>query len=262
MELSSLFGTKENKHTRSLTGLVQESQQLDTLCKNFKHSLEHGNGAKSNLTQALEQEISHNLHEMGQPLASKVMMRRNAKAVLNGLQKIDEVASCYPREVDYISRVLCKLMRADWKYHVLYDIPGFTQFFQIHTQLINISEDRQHIQRYNTFKKVFQQLGQWIDTGDLVKHSHDVDLDINDTKSLLQDFLGQVQQVERNRNAGGQDNKDVSDVCMKQMLDYLYLFGYFFHGLQVSDPDQRQLRRRFFFADQYFDAIEATLHPS
>ena len=105
-------------------------------------------------------------------------------------------------------------------------------------------------------KKVFHQLAQWIETNDLVKHAHQVELDINDTKALLQDFLGQVQQAAQNRLAG-QENKEMSANHMKQLLDYLFLFGYFFHSLNLSDP-RRQLRRRFLFADQYFEAIEAS----
>jgi len=252
------FGVKETKQTKALTGLVKEGEQLDHLCKKFKEDLELGNSGKSKLTSDLEQGITHHLHEMGQPLASKGIMKKNAKAILHGLQKIDEVGSFTGRDVEYISQVLSKLMRSDWKYHVLYDIPGFQQFFQTHMYLLKSSEDRQHIHRYNTFKKLFQQLSQWIETGDLVKHTHDVDLDINDTKALLQDFLGQVQQTGQNK-AAGIENKDASGNNMKQLLDYLYLFGYFFHSLNVGDPDQRQLRRRFLFADQYFDAIEASM---
>ena len=96
---------------------------------------------------------------------------------------------------------------------------------------------------------MFQQIRQWIDSGELVRHAHDVDLDISDTKSLLQDFLGQVQRPEDGQSAQR----------MQQLLEYQNLFGMFFHGLQNGDPDQRQLRRRFFFADQYFDAINKTL---
>ena len=68
--ISWLFGTQENKHTRALTGLVKESEQLNNLCKQFKGALEQEDFVTSKLTHELEHEISHHLHEMGQPLAS------------------------------------------------------------------------------------------------------------------------------------------------------------------------------------------------
>jgi hypothetical protein len=256
--LSRWLAAKETKQTKALTTLVKDGEQLDHMCKNFKQSLEEGNSNTSQLSHDLEMDITHHLHEMGQPLASKAIMKKHAKAILHGLQKIDEVGSFSSSDVEYTSQVLCKLMRSDWKYHVLYDIPGFQQFFQTHLYLLKPSEDRQHIHRYNAFKKVFQQVSQWIETGDLVRHTHDIELDINDTKSLLQDFLGQVQQAAQNREVGP-ENKETATNNMKQLLDYLYLFGYFFHSLNVTDPEQRQLRRRFLFADQYFDAIEASM---
>ena len=124
---------------------------------------------------------------------------------------------------------------------------------------IKPADDRQHLQRYHKFKKVFQQLHQWIETGNLNRHTHDVELDINDTKALLQDFLGQAQHIEMTRTSLGQVNPEFITATTKQLLEYLYLFGHFFHSLDMTDPDQRQLRRRFLFADQYFDSVEVIL---
>ena len=129
LALSRWFGNHENKQTRALLGLVQESEQLDNLCKHFVTSLQKESTSQSNLTPELEQSITRHLHEMGQPLASKVMMRRHAKAVVQSLQKIDDIGSFHQSDVEYISRILCKLMRIDWKYHVVFDVPGIPSAF-------------------------------------------------------------------------------------------------------------------------------------
>ena len=92
--------------------------------------------------------------------------------------------------------------------------PVFQALFQNHLHLIDVGEERQHVHRYNTFKKVFQQIEQWMASGDFVKHAHEVDLDINDTKSLLQDFLGQVQNSKP-------FTPETQAMATKQLLEYV-----------------------------------------
>ncbi len=253
------IGKRETRQTRALLGLIEENEQIGHQCKQFRASLEKADMGKSRLTVQMAEEITQHLHEMGQPLASRELLKRHAKAILHGLQTIEEIGSFHQRDVDYISRILCKLMRIDWKYHVLYDVTGFHEFFWIHMQIIKPADDRQHLQRYHKFKKVFQQLHQWVEARDLNGHTHDVELDINDTKAHLQDFLGQTQQIELTRAALGQVSPEIITATTKQLLEYLYLFGHFFHSLDMADPEQRQLRRRFLFADQYFDSVEVIL---
>ena len=133
-------GAKETKQTKSLTGLVNEGEDLDRLSQNFKESWDNEVHREASSRTPCARDHKPFPRD-GTTARFKEMMRRHAKAVLQGLQKIDEIASFQAGDVEFISQP-CKVMRSDWKYHVLYDIPGFQQFFHTHMHIINSGEDR------------------------------------------------------------------------------------------------------------------------
>lgn len=253
----------EPKQQKDLQKLSSNLKKLDAQAAGFYTSLKHDPLPVSALTPELKDEINHHLHEMAQPLASKDLMRRSAKWLVVALQRLDEMGSFDPNIVRYICRTLSRAMCKDWKYHVLQDNPAFHHVYQTHERIINLMEDRQHQLRLGKFQRVLSQLDGWIRNDEMVKRAHEVELDVNDIKAYLQDYLASVQRLEPKTEGSEHGLDDVGDVVLdnaaEAFLQYLYLFGQFFARLDNDRSDHRLLRRHLLFIDQYFEEIERKL---
>jgi hypothetical protein len=258
--ISRLFGKSEKeqpKQLHELQILINEIKNLDTITAGFQSSLkQEGN---HDLSPNLQNEINRYLHEMGQPLASKDLMKRNAKTLMQTLQNLDEISSFDPKSVDFVCRTLCKAMCMDWKYHVLQNIPVFHKVYEIHQGISNISNDRVHLNRLHKFQRILKQLEHWIKNDETLKHAQDIDLDIHDIKAYLQDFLAYVQRLVPEEETDDWDSQRYERPLGKAaqaFLQYLYLFGNFFSQLNPDNPEHRLMRKHLLFVDQYFEAIE------
>ena len=60
--------------------------------------------------------------------------------------------------VDNIAEIFSKALRADWQYHVLFEIPLFYEHYSIHQGIEGAIEDRKHVNRMNKFKELIEQL--------------------------------------------------------------------------------------------------------
>lgn len=258
----SLLHKKSNEEHRldELQHLVHEIENLDLLVVNFHSSLECDPAMESKITPELQNEINRNLHEMEQPLASQDLMRRDAKNLLDILHGLDEMGSYDPEVVEYVRKTLVKSMCADWKYHVLQGLPLFHHIYQLH-QGICSEEDRAHMGRFHKFQRILSQLTTWMDRNETLKYAHDIELDINDLKVYFQDFLAHVQRLEKKPEDLPKEGIDEHPVAKAEqaLLEYLYLFGNFFHKLKQDNPDQRLIRKKLLFVDQYFEEIERKL---
>jgi hypothetical protein len=201
------------------------------------------------------------LHEIGQPLASKSLIQRNCKALLNILQNLDEISAFYPEVVDYICRTLGTAMCWDWKYHILQQIPLFHQVYEVHQNIAATDEYRPHLNRYNKFRRILELLAQRIKDKEIPRYFHEIELDMNDLKAYLQDFLASIQRLGQNPEAlkSEQGQQEVS-MANQALLEYLYLFGKFFHSLSLDDPEHKLIRKQLLFVDQYFETIELELN--
>lgn len=252
--------SRESKFGKQISLFLEEIQHLDILCENFRESLVKDNAMEYRPTPRMEQEVSEHLHEMTQPLASKEMMKKYAVSIVSSLQEIDELTSFYPDTVAFVRKTLCRAMRADWKYHVLNAIPEFHRLYEIHQEVIGSAGDRQHMSRLHKFRTMINEITLWVKSKETSKHTHEIELDINDIKAYLQDYFAQVQSLLRSE---GQSNPD--DICQvvskiyQSLLEYRYLFSNFFYGLNPDVPEERLLRRDLLFVDQYFEAIENRL---
>lgn len=248
----------EPKQVKHLQTLMFDIEHLDSLCAGFQSSLKNKMALEYHLTpEEVNKEISNHLREMGQPLASKSMMKRHAESIMISLKLLDELASFDPDVVDYTCTIFCKAMRADWKYHVLQEIPLFHQLYEIHQGIVAPLEDRQHVNRLHKFRGILEHLTQWIRHSETLKHAHEIDLDINDIKAYLQDFFAYVQNVLRKDEQMDKEALGHAINMINQcLLQYRYVFGKFFHELRSDVPEERLLRKQFLFVDQYFEAIE------
>lgn len=199
------------------------------------------------------------LHEMSQPLISKNMMKVNAERVVDTIQDFNELGSFEPESVPFVGDVLSRALRADWKYHVLFDISAFEEIYRIHTEIVGESHDRQHISRLNLFRKLIQQLNNWVQARTLNKHAYEIEQDMNDIKEGLQEFYSWVQKTlsreDMSMEMRLQQTRDVSEM----LLEYRYIFGKFFHDLRENEPDEHSIRNKFLFVDQYFESVDTRL---
>jgi hypothetical protein len=248
---------QEPKASRHLQSLVYDIEHLDALYGSFLSSLQATDLKMQTLTPKTEKNIEGHLHEMGQPLASKEIMYRHAKTVVTALKELDELGSFQTEVVGYICRILCRVMRADWKYHVAQDIADFHYVYEVHQGLVTPVEDRQHVHRMQKFVRLLGKLEQRLASGKTVKYANDIELDVNDIRAYLQDFLAQVQRLKRSENEHTPEVLASAAANMQQtLLEYRYLFSKFFHSLSHAEPEQRLMRNQLLFVDQYFEAIE------
>jgi hypothetical protein len=250
----------EPKETKELLHFVYQIEYLDKLFLDLVEALKKGPDSYNNerLTKHFN-EAQRILHEIGQPLTSRNMIRVRTGRLLQLLQQMDELGSFNPGVVGDVAKILAKALRADWQYNVLFDSALFHQLYEIHQKIAGEVEDRQHINRMNKFRRMTQELKEWVKTNNTLNHFKEIEADISDMKGNLQDFLAFCQR-------SISEMQDQSEVFIrienttKELLEYRYLFGQLFHELHHCGSEGKLIRNQFLFVDQYFEAIENKLH--
>ncbi|CCB87317.1 putative uncharacterized protein [Parachlamydia acanthamoebae UV-7] len=250
---------QEPLNAKQLLTLGYEIEGLDQLFEKLGDSIQQGPLYLEDFNVAkISREIEKAIHEMGQPLSSRQVMRFHAEEFLKRLEELNELGSFSPQVVDQVGKYLSQALRADWQYHVLHDFPLYHQLYAIHHGIIDRSIDLVHRQRLGVFRKIMEHLEQHIKNRETQKHSMEIDLDINDMKGYLQDFYASVQRLEK--EPIDQESLSVTIKEMElQLLEYRHLFGNFFNQLPQSESEGKLLRNTFLFVDQYFESIENRL---
>jgi len=251
----------ESVRTKQLTTIGYTIQNLDRLFESLQRAREKGPSAdEEEVADSVRKEIKPLLYEMNLPLTSLQAMRSNSNAIVDCLKKMNELGSFQPSIVGLVGETLLKAMRADWKYHVLFDIPDFHKIYTIHQGIMNDSrKGKEHIQRLDTFIGMTQQIMAWLKNRTSQNHIQEIEMDVHDIKVYLQSFLASVQRIDAlAENESSNVMKQIVH-STHQLLDYQYYFGQFFHELRESEPDERQVRTQFLFVDQYFEAIGSKL---
>jgi len=238
-----------------LLNLTYFTEELGQNYADFSKAIAQAPDEYFELKGSIHQEIDKLLHEMGQPLISHLLMQNRAERLLEEIQLCNELGSPDIETIDYIESVLSKAMREDWKYHVLHDFKHFHEVYRIHLGLCPRFDDPAHAFRNERFHLFFNQIEGWVKKGDLFTHIHEIELDINDIKTYLQDFLASVQRSVKDKT---QDSflDDSLRKYRQQLLEYRYIFGQFFSSITKSGMDGQQLRIQFLFVDQYFESVE------
>lgn len=242
-----------------LLNLAYLSEELKTNYDHFQKALESNPTTQNIYEQAAHLEIDRLLHEMGQPLISHSMMRDRAEHLLDQIKICDEVGSPSMDTIDYVQNALSKAIRLDWKYHVLHEYPAFHEYYRLHQGMTHRYEDPSHAFRNERFHLFFEQIEEWVKKGDLFGHIHEIELDINDMKTYLQDYLAAVQRAMRDRSTDPFLDETV-EKYRQQLLEYRYIFGQFFSTITRDSKDGQQLRLQFLFVDQYFETVENILN--
>ncbi len=250
----------EPPKAKELLHLVYSAEELKSWYNRFLISFNHQDPViQQKKANQIYQEIETLLHEMGQTLISYSMIRNRAERLLKRIRECNEVGSPDPDIIHYIHYVLAKAMREDWKYHVLHEFPLFHEVYHIHQGLYRVIEDPTHAFRMERFYYLFNQIEEWVRKGDIYSHVHEIELDINDMKIYLQDFLAAIQRMVREKSS----NPFLEETRRKfrqELLEYRYVFGQFFLNIMTKNIEGQQLRNRFLFVDQYFESVEILLH--
>ncbi|CUI17287.1 hypothetical protein PNK_1678 [Candidatus Protochlamydia naegleriophila] len=242
---------------KKVLNLIYSGEELSGGYARFFKSLDRDLITQQRHEDQAHQEIEKLLHEMGQPLISRFMMRNRAERLLEQLRECDEIGSARFDTIYYVEEVLSKAMREDWKYHVLHEFPAFHELYRQHQGLSDYIEDPAHAFRMDRFRLLFDQIEEWISKGDIYAHVHEIELDVNDMKTYLQDFLATVQRAVKEKSSDPFLDETIYKF-KQELLEYRYLFGQFFFVLLAKDGNG-QLRNQFLFVDQYFESIENLL---
>lgn len=250
----------EPGQTKPLLDLGYDMDYLDNLCSMLIQALQKPSGQPQKVSISdVEKEIQQSLHEMGQPLATTRMMRAKAENILYRLEDLDEWGAFSYDVVDYTGQILSKLLRADWKYHVLFEFLPFLHLYSVHQGLVPPVSDRAHMNRLQKFTRHLNQIQDWVARNKTQSHFHDIELDMNDIKGYLQDFLAYVQRMSQDPTLTREKVLNLKMDIAQELLEYRYLFGNFFYHLRQNESEGRLIRRQFLFVDQYFDSIEFKL---
>lgn len=248
----------EPAHTKPLLNLGYDVETLSEIYEKLTQALKKA--AQKRDRVQIDAEIQRLLREMEQPLATHRMMRTSAEALLEHLQQLDELGSFDYDMIPYVGKILSKLLRADWRYHVLFGIPLFHQLYAIHTGLTKPVEDWQHVNRLKKFQKLLRQIQDWVKSQKTQAHFYDIELDMNDIKGYLQDFFAHVQRLALDSSVKKEAAQAQHDELVQELLEYRYLFGNFFYQLRQNESEGLRIRRQFLFVDQYFESVENKLY--
>jgi uncharacterized damage-inducible protein DinB len=243
---------------KKLLYLTYSAEELNTHFNQFKQSLAMDSVIKQKQEQGARQEIEDILEAMGQPLISQNIMRRRFQQLLDQIKIYDEVGNSNLHSINYIGDVLSQAMREDWKYHILHEFSAFHEVYRLHLGLAEFFDDPSHAFRLERFRLLFDQIEEWVKKGRVYSHVHEIELDINDMKAYLQDFLASIQRVAKSYTQDPFLNEKVHKL-RQQLMEYRYLFGQFFHSVTKKDREGQQLRHEFLFVDQYFESAEKLL---
>lgn len=244
---------------KKIVNMIYSAKELDEYFTHFTESLARDLDVYQKNESQLHQEIENILHEMGQPLISRSRMRNNAERILNQLWLCDEIGSPQMSTIYYVEEVLSKMMRQDWKYHVLHEFSLFHQIYDLHQGLMDHFDDPAHAFRLERFRLLFDQINEWVEKEDIYSHVHEIDLDMSDMKTYLQDFLAAIQRIGKDKPQDPFFDETLHKL-RQQLLEYRYIFGHFFSFIMSKSFEGVQLRHQFLFVDQYFESAENLLN--
>ncbi len=245
------------KYIKKLNDLALDIEYLDHNYGKLLESLERGpKDGEGERIESVDAQLSRILHLVAQPLMTVSHYKSYAEKALDLLDSVDELGSYGRESVDYVRLVLGRLLRSDWKEHLLTTLSHFRRVYRMHQGIIGQSIDKAHEKRYERFSQLLEQVKRKIRSPDMAQ---EIDFDINDIKGYLQDFLATLQRTLNDESITQKRAIRHIEEAAQQLLEYRYLFGEFFASLK-SEPEGYYIRQQFLFADQYFEALENKIY--
>lgn len=201
-------------------------------------------------------EIEEYIEEMGVPLANRQMMRHAAEEALTRIDKINEIGSKDPNVIPLIEELLAKLLRADWRYHLLHGISLFHRIYCTHQGFARRCTDRQQEIRTGKFILLLDRIDSELKNRTSIYDFHTIETLENDLKGSLQDLLGSIQRALIAVEGDGIKQKILTEEYHHLLIEYRYHFGKFLYPLYLNNQHASLIRREFLFVDQYLDSME------
>ncbi|SCA62766.1 hypothetical protein SCG7086_AD_00250 [Chlamydiales bacterium SCGC AG-110-P3] len=249
----------EPRETRDLQRLAFEIEGLDDLYRKLFESLQNETAVLPLRARSSYQQIQRAVHELSQPLASRPLMRKRGDYLVDLIDELDELGTTDGAVINYVAELLSKALRADWKYHVLHENPGFRRLIRVHSGIAPIADDSDYSSRMVRLNSAFEALREWAKGGSIWRPGADVEAAIERIKEVMQELLSTLQAVGQ---AGDTTDAQLSEFVTqqrRQLLELRFRFGKFCLQHLQAHPEGGQLRNQFLFVDQYFEFVENKL---
>ncbi len=250
----------EPDQTRQLMDIEYELEYLGALFGSLEESLQTPPKRRWSHPIQIDSSIQRAIYEMGQPLTSYNIAKSRAEKIMKHLQELDELGALDRLAVDYAEQLIGKVLRADWKYHLLHEMPLYQELIAIHLGIMGAIDERKHINRISKFKHLIHEIETWVKHRETRKHERDIELDLNDLKGYLQDFFAQVQRTSKDETLDAKAAHNLIVILSYQLLIYRNMFGQFFCNLRRFGGEEASLiRNKLLFVDQYFESTDNKL---
>lgn len=251
----------EPREAKELMHIGYEVEGLDTIFFQLTQSLERdGTVATTLRLMPAYGSIQSVLHEMGQPLASVGMMRTSADSLVDLLDELDELGSTQATVVTFMGEVLGKGLRADWKYHVLHELPQFHQLYRTHMGIVGPIDDPTHRSYFQKMRRLRDQVKEWTKAGDILAHAPEIEKELEEVKGYLQEFLSALHSIDEGQQLSRTQILSTTTKRRQALLEYRYLFGGICQLIVQNQQGGDQMRNQYLFIDQYFEFIENKLN--
>lgn len=249
----------EPRKTKELLELAYSIDELKSLLARFKDSMKHYDKEEDPQAKQfiLKKGIYSVIHDMGQPLASRSMMRSRINRLLELINECDELGGSAGDVGSLVTDAFLNAFRFDWHYQLLFENSKFQDLWTIHIYSERIEKDFVHDKRMSHFKKMVRHIENWIKQNEAFKHLHDLETDITDAKEQLQEYLSQVKR--RLDSLHGIEKSLYKEQVKLQLLEYYELFDRFFFFLRKFEDNGKLILNQFQFIVQYLEATRQSI---
>lgn len=241
----------ESRKAKELLLLKEETDQVDKWLIELFHAQELGQEEDPYIDLMKFRKVDKLLHDMGQPLISRSLMKNKARELISVLSKAQELVSSLPEVSDLMLDTLLRAFKVDWKHETLISTPGFSSVWEIHHGLSHTYKSAAHLKRMKIYKKVTQHLRYWLLEHELTRHTLDAEHQIHDIQATLQEFYHTL-------DAEALTLSHLHEF-RKELLEERVFFANFFQFLRQHPHEGNQIRHEFSFVDKYFNAIDDKL---
>lgn len=250
----------EPRTTKEMLELIYNLEALKRLIYKFENSAkqqtqENDPEAKRLILKNGMQSI---IHELGQPLVSKSMVRSRLDKLIEIIDECDELAGSTGEVGNLVTEALLNAFRIDWHYQLLFENPKFQEILTIHKNSEKMEKDFFHHRRIQHFRQMASEIENWVRQNASFRHMHDLETHVSDAKEQMQVYLSHVKR--RVESLDGVEKSLYEEQVKLQLLEYYEVFDRFFFLLKNYEVNGKMILNQFQFIDLYLQAIKQLLH--
>lgn len=244
----------EPERTQELLDIIYVAEALIRIIEKFFHNTKREKEEEIPAAKQyrIEKAIETVLHEMGQPLSSKNMMRGRVDKILQYVEDLDELGGSAGEVGPLITAILLKVFRLDWHYQTLFENAKFNEIWNIHINLEKLDRDAIHERRLEHLRKMIISIERWVTNHDSFKHLQNIETDVTDAKEQFQEYFSTVKR--HILTLSGIEKVLYENQINIQILEYYELFSRFFFFLRKHEANGKIILNQFQFVDHYLAA--------